>query len=38
MKQIEKDADRDYWMTASEANAYGMIDEILTKSKRVSKK
>lgn len=31
-KQIEKDADRDYWMTSKEALAYGMIDEILTKS------
>jgi len=28
---IEKDADRDYWMTASEAVNYGMIDEVLTK-------
>lgn len=38
MRQIEKDADRDYWMTASEAREYGMIDEILTKSKRAVKK
>ncbi len=28
-EQVEKDADRDYWMTAEEAVAYGMIDEIL---------
>ena len=28
-KQIWKDADRDYWMTAAEALDYGMIDEIL---------
>ena len=28
-KQIWKDADRDYWMTAEEAIEYGMIDEIL---------
>jgi len=28
-KQVEKDSDRDYWMTASEAKSYGMIDEIL---------
>jgi len=28
-KQIWKDADRDYWMTALEAKEYGMIDEIL---------
>ncbi len=29
MAKIEKDADRDYWMTAQEAKAYGMIDEVL---------
>ena len=28
-KQIEKDADRDHWMKAEEAKAYGMIDEVL---------
>jgi len=32
-KKIEKDSDRDYWMTAEEAKAYGMIDTILTKEK-----
>lgn len=32
-KQIEKDADRDHWFTASEALAYGLIDEIITKKK-----
>ncbi len=26
---VEKDSDRDYWMTAAEAKNYGMIDEIL---------
>jgi ATP-dependent Clp protease protease subunit len=30
-KKVEKDADRDYWMTSEEALKYGMIDEILTK-------
>ena len=30
-KQIEKDADRDHWMKAEEAKAYGMIDEGLTR-------
>ncbi|MDH3708698.1 MAG: ATP-dependent Clp protease proteolytic subunit [Cyclobacteriaceae bacterium] len=29
---IEKDSDRDYWMTATEAKDYGLIDEVLTKS------
>ncbi len=28
-RKIEKDSDRDYWMTAKEAQAYGMIDEVL---------
>lgn len=28
-EKIEKDADRDYWMTSVEAKEYGMIDEIL---------
>ena len=27
--KIEKDSDRDYWMTAEEAKEYGMIDEVL---------
>ncbi len=31
-KQVEKDADRDYWMTSTEAKDYGMIDEILIRS------
>jgi ATP-dependent Clp protease, protease subunit len=28
-KQVEKDSDRDYWMKADEAKAYGMVDEVL---------
>ncbi|MBN2349275.1 MAG: ATP-dependent Clp endopeptidase proteolytic subunit ClpP [Bacteroidales bacterium] len=27
--KVEKDSDRDYWMTAKEALEYGMIDEVL---------
>ncbi len=27
--KVEKDSDRDYWMTSKEAKEYGMIDEIL---------
>ncbi|MFA5850982.1 MAG: ATP-dependent Clp endopeptidase proteolytic subunit ClpP [Bacteroidales bacterium] len=34
LEQIEKNADRDYWMTSIEAKEYGMIDEILTKANR----
>ncbi|MCD4744866.1 MAG: ATP-dependent Clp endopeptidase proteolytic subunit ClpP [Bacteroidales bacterium] len=33
-KKIWKDSDRDYWMTAQEAKDYGMIDEILQKTKK----
>ncbi|MBR1922734.1 MAG: ATP-dependent Clp endopeptidase proteolytic subunit ClpP [Paludibacteraceae bacterium] len=31
MDKIRHDADRDYWMTAQEALAYGMIDKVYTK-------
>ncbi|HPY82606.1 MAG: ATP-dependent Clp endopeptidase proteolytic subunit ClpP [Bacteroidales bacterium] len=31
LKKIEKDSDRDYWMTSKEAVAYGMIDEVMKK-------
>lgn len=30
VKKIEKDADRDHWLTSNEAVAYGLIDEVLT--------
>lgn len=29
--KVEKDSDRDYWMSAQEAKEYGMIDEVLAK-------
>lgn len=31
--KIEKDADRDYYMSASEAKEYGLVDEIIKNSK-----
>ena len=31
---VEKDSDRDYWMTAQEAVDYGMIDQILVRNKK----
>lgn len=31
---IERDSDRDYWMTSAEALEYGMIDKVLTKEDR----
>lgn len=32
LEKIQKDVERDYFMTAEEARAYGIIDEILAKS------
>ena len=34
IEQVEKDSDRDHWMTSEEAKAYGMIDEILQKTQK----
>ncbi|MCE5346970.1 MAG: ATP-dependent Clp endopeptidase proteolytic subunit ClpP [Bacteroidales bacterium] len=34
VEKVEKDSDRDYWMTSQEAKDYGMIDEILLKNKK----
>ncbi len=31
IEQIAKDSDRDYWMTATEAVEYGMIDQVMNK-------
>jgi ATP-dependent Clp protease protease subunit len=33
-EDVEKDSDRDYWMTGQEALEYGMIDELLTRTKK----
>jgi ATP-dependent Clp protease protease subunit len=32
-KKVAEDGERDYWMTAQEAKAYGMVDEILSRKK-----
>lgn len=32
-EKVERDSDRDYWMTTQEAKDYGMIDQVLTKAK-----
>ena len=32
-EKVERDSDRDYWMTAEEAKEYGMIDQVLVKAK-----
>jgi len=38
VEEIEKDFDRDYWMTASEAKSYGLVDEVLLTNPRKEKK
>ena len=37
-KKVEADSDRDYWMIASEAKEYGMIDKILVNNRKQSDK
>lgn len=32
-EKVERDSDRDYWMTSQEAKDYGMIDEVLQRTK-----
>lgn len=32
-EKVERDSDRDYWMTAEEAKNYGMIDDVLIRAK-----
>mgnify|MGYP000988609968 CR=1 FL=1 len=33
-ERVEKDSDRDYWMTSEEAVKYGMIDEVLVRNNK----
>jgi ATP-dependent Clp protease protease subunit len=33
IEKVHDDSDRDYWMKADEAKAYGMIDEVLARKK-----
>ena len=33
-EKVEKDSDRDYWMTSDEAKSYGIIDEIVKPRKK----
>ena len=38
VEKVAVDCDRDYWMTALEAKAYGLVDEVLlTNPKKVKK-
>src|SRR5512133_1614742 len=34
IEKVEKDSDRDHWMTSIEAKEYGMIDEVLSRAKK----
>src|SRR5215475_2272858 len=38
VEQIEKDFDRDHWMTATEAKDYGLVDEVLVTNPKKEKK
>jgi ATP-dependent Clp protease protease subunit len=38
VEEVERDSDRDFWMTANEAKDYGMVDRVLTKRDKVLQK
>lgn len=38
LEKIIKDTDRDYWMVAEEALAYGIVDKIITERPTTKKK
>jgi ATP-dependent Clp protease protease subunit len=38
LEKIEKDTDRDYFMSAEEAKEYGIVDEVITSKKSEHKK
>ena len=31
IEEVNRDSDRDFWMTASEAKEYGMVDDVLVR-------
>ena len=35
--KVKEDSDRDFWMTAAEAKAYGLVDEVLVMNPRKTK-
>lgn len=37
VKQVEKDSDRDYWLTSEEGKEYGVVDEVLLTNPRKKK-
>jgi ATP-dependent Clp protease protease subunit len=38
LEKVAKDSNRDFWMTASEAKDYGLVDEVLVTNARKEKK
>jgi ATP-dependent Clp protease protease subunit len=38
LERIEKDVERDYWMSAAESKDYGLIDEVIASKKAADKK
>jgi ATP-dependent Clp protease protease subunit len=38
VKQVDKDCERDYWLTSDEAKEYGLVDEVLLVNPRKEKK
>jgi len=38
VETIEKDSDRDFWMTSTDAKEYGLVDEVLLTNPRKEKK
>uniref|UniRef100_A0A7C4UCN3 ATP-dependent Clp protease proteolytic subunit n=1 Tax=candidate division WOR-3 bacterium TaxID=2052148 RepID=A0A7C4UCN3_UNCW3 len=38
IKKIEKDTERDYWMSSKEAKEYGLVDEVIMKRGEISDK
>src|SRR5512136_1452641 len=38
LDKVEKDAERDYWMSGVEARSYGLIDEVIASKKALEKK
>ena len=37
MEQIDKDTDRNYFMSAEEAKDYGIVDEVIVKRGRIGR-
>ena len=37
-EEVAKDSDRDFWMSAEDAKAYGLVDEVLLINPRKQKK